>query len=888
MTYFNSPTDIQRQVWKDKYRQEGETDIRSSLMRVVNGVYKKDPSAAAKADALEAVLNGDWVPAGRIHAGAGTDKRVTLINCYVSPRIQDSLATDRLTIDDNKNPMVRYLNKKYDELVGDKGIMEALSNAAYTMQMGGGIGMDFSTIRPKGAIVKRTGSVSSGVLPFMDMWHSMCATIMSSGSRRGAMMGCLRIDHPDVIDFIKAKQTPGRLTNFNVSVLVTDAFMKAVENNQPWFLEFPIEPADTAVEGSIKNIEIGAWTYKRIMARELWDMLLQATYEHAEPGVIFIDRVNSRNNLNYCETIAATNPCGEQPLPPNGACNLGAVNLANMVHKPFTSEASVDFTRLERAVQVGTRFLDNVLDVTQFPTEAQQQESNDKRRIGLGVTGLGNMLQQLGLRYGSEASVGVTRRVMRYVAFNAYNTSWLLAKERGPFPLWDKDKFNYGLVERLGDERLLDAMRSHGLRNGVLLTVAPTGTTSLYYGNVSSGLEPPFALEYYRKVLQPDGSFKESKVRDWGFQKFMERQGYPDKYATIGSDVDAIKADNMMPDYMATALELSVQDHLAIQAACQEWVDASISKTINCPAEMTFDDFKHVYTEAYRLGCKGCTTYRPSGVRGAVLTTESQVKDGQPLKSVAHPAGPAVPEDADVKTESLVNGVYDTETRKMDFSGALGAASPRPRVLRGTTYKIRWPKADHAHYVTINDREDGTPFEIFINSKSVLHAEWTAAVTRLISAVFRKGGDVHFLIEELEQVHATEGGAWLEGKYVPSMVAMLGRVIQEHLLGGPKVVEQMKNETVALTGFEKDFDTTDLLKKHAARVEGHSAYFDSYPKTSGLAVPVPPNISGKRVTFKDGNLEVHDLSGCPACGQPTAYKQEGCLKCLSCGHSDCG
>lgn len=869
MGYFDKPTPIQELVWNDKYRQPGETDIRASLTRVVNGVYAKDPSLEAREAAKAAVLAGDWVPAGRIHAGAGTDKRVTLINCYVSPTIQDSLATEYPTVGNPDNAMVRHLNRIYEETVGSKGIMEALNNAAYTMQMGGGIGMDFSTIRPKGALVKRTGSVSSGVLPFMDMWHSMCATIMSSGSRRGAMMGCLRIDHPDVLDFIKAKQAPGRLTNFNVSVLVTDAFMKGVEVGGDWNLVFPVEPADGS---GVKTLTGSSWIYKTVKARELWDLLLQSTYEYAEPGVIFIDRVNATNNLNYCETIAATNPCGEQPLPPNGACNLGAVNLANMVKEPFTTKAGLDWRRLRQAVAVGVRFLDNVLDVTQYPTEAQRVEAMNKRRIGLGITGLGNMLQQLSLRYGSTESVVVTGQVMATIANEAYLASCLLAKERGTFPLYDTHKFNWSLVERL-EANTSGEISKHGLRNGVLLTIAPTGTTSLYYGNVSSGLEPPFALEFTRKVLQPDGSHKQVQVRDWGFQKYMESHGWAGGYATNGDNFKAMRDDNLLDGAWRTALELSVDDHLAIQAACQKWVDASISKTINCPAEMGFEEFKGVYTKAYALGLKGCTTYRPSGVRGSVLSVEpakpepfkqlDESKGGNPtvktdgtsLNSIEHPTGPAVSEDADINEESLARGAYDTETGKMDFGPTAPPTSPRPRVLKGTTYKIRWPRADHAHYVTINDREDGTPFEIFINSKSVLHAEWTAAVTRLISAIFRRGGDVHFLLEELAQVHATEGGVWENGVYIPSMVAMLGLVIQEHLLGGPDVLNEMKNEHKAILNVEAARQFNETMK--------------GVPRTSGLMVPTSP-------------------LACPKCGQPTAFKQEGCLKCLSCGHSDCG
>lgn len=772
--------DISTSIWKDKYRYGSEASITETHRRIVDGVYAKDPERDVYAPlAVKAMEDWLWCPGGRIHAGAGTPKRVTLINCYVNRTMEDSMV----------------------------GIMDALNVAAYTQQQGGGIGTGFSTLRPKGALVRRTGSVSSGVLPFMDMHHSMCSTIKSSGSRRGAMMATLACWHPDVPEFITAKQQKGRLTNFNVSVLVTDAFMKAIENDAAWSLGFNVPPHDTTTLKDVlpphhqENPTKQSWwkrmtgqppsdwfIYDAIPARKLWDMILRNTYDWAEPGVIFIDRINEQNNLDYAEYIHCTNPCGEQPLPPDGDCNLGAVNLAKIVRDPF-GEPSVDFVALEQATTIGMRFLDNVLDVSLFPLESQQAEAQSKRRTGMGILGLANLLQQMKIRFGSPEAVELTRDIMRCQRDAAYWASVDLAKERGPFPLFDKDAFLAAPYIRKLPNDLRDAIAENGIRNGVIQTIAPTGTTSIYYQNVSSGLEPTFSWKHFRKVLQPDNSFAEFPVEDYGYRAYRES----------GGDVSA------MPAYMVTALELTVDEHLDMQAACQEFVDASISKTINCPADLPYEKFKDVYSRAYALGLKGVTTYRPSDVRGSVLSLESQ------SRTKAKPT----------------------------------AVIARPGKLVGATYKVRWPKIDSAFYVTINDHigDDGVrrPFEIFINSKSVQHAEWIAALTRCISAIFRRGldgGDITFIVDELTQVFSATGGAFMNGGYVPSLVALIGQTVGEHM------------------------------------------------KEIGLIAVAP-------VQHPEGSLDgskppleaMGDI--CPSCNQPTLFSQEGCEKC-SCGYSSCG
>ena len=581
---------LEDDVWMEKYAQPGENSIHDTFARVARGVYRDDPEH--ESGALLAMQAGQLLPAGRILAGAGTDKRVTLVNCYVSPVIQDSL----------------------DSEFGGVGIMDSLKVAALTQQMGGGIGMDFSTIRPRGAVVRRTQSVAQGVLSFMDMYHAMCNTVMSSGSRRGAMMGTLGCWHPDILDFITAKQERGRLSNFNVSVLVTDAFMVAVENNEYWQLTFPVPPAGGGVIETYPSS--GSYVYQTLPARELWDAIIRSTYVHAEPGIIFIDRINQDNNLAYCEQIQCTNPCGEQPLPPNGGCNLGHINLAELVLDPFTSYTRFDYDRLAEVTGILTRFLDNVLQVSQYPTEAQRVEAMDKRRLGIGFTGLATALQKLGVRYGSAEAIVMTANITCTMRDAAYRASAMLARERGPFPMWDADKFmESGFVQSVEDPQLVELIRG-GMRNGLLMSVAPTGTTSIVAGNVSSGIEPVFDYSYRRNKLHHSGrSFASYMVYDCGYLEYC-------RMAELDPD-----SRPKLPDQFVIAHELTVDEHLSMQAAAQAYVDASISKTINCPTSMGFEEFRNVYTTAYQLKLKGCTTYRPDPAsgRGAVLISESEI-----------------------------------------------------------------------------------------------------------------------------------------------------------------------------------------------------------------------------------------------------------------------
>jgi ribonucleoside-diphosphate reductase alpha chain len=755
MSRFAAP--IAESIWDMKYRfKQADGDpidltVEDSWRRIARSLSEAEPER--EDEFFGALEDFKFLPAGRITAGAGTGRAVTLFNCFVMGTIPDSMA----------------------------GIFDMLKEAALTMQQGGGIGYDFSTIRPRGADVHGVAADASGPLSFMDVWDAMCRTIMSAGSRRGAMMATMRCDHPDINDFITAKQDSARLRMFNLSVLVTDDFMQAVKDDASWELKF------------------GDVVYHTVQARDLWNKIMRATYDYAEPGVIFIDRINQMNNLAYCEQIAATNPCGEQPLPPYGACLLGSINLARLVADPFEDAAHLDIEALNKLVTTAVRMMDNVVDASRFPLEAQRQEAQAKRRIGLGVTGLADALLMLGLKYGSDEAAEQTEVWMKAIARASYLASVELAKEKGAFPLFEAEAYlNSGSLQHMDDD-VRDAIRENGIRNALLTSIAPTGTISLYAGNVSSGIEPVFAYAYTRKVLQKDGTRTEEEVVDYAVQMWRDKFG-----------------DRELPDYFVNAQTLEPSAHVKMQAAAQKWVDSSISKTINVPEDISFDAFKDVYAQAYETGCKGCTTYRPNDVTGSVLT---------------------VSEASDEAPDQVRGAMKDGEVVY------LSEPLDRPQALEGSTYKLKWPDSEHAIYLTVNDITIGghrRPFEVFINSKNMEHFAWTVALTRMISAVFRRGGDVSFVVEELKAVFDPRGGAWMQGKYIPSILAAIGGVIERHMIA---------------IGF----------------IAGEGMGLKSDPRAQVVNLDGAPR-----------------GQACPSCGQYEMRMVEGCMTCGACGHSKCG
>ncbi|HKJ71554.1 MAG TPA: adenosylcobalamin-dependent ribonucleoside-diphosphate reductase [Gammaproteobacteria bacterium] len=580
---------IARHIWRTKYRFSGgpspEQDITDTWQRVARALAEPEPAdrEAWQARFREALEGFRFLPAGRILAGAGTGHRVTLFNCFVMGRIEDAM----------------------------EGIFDALKEGAVTMQQGGGVGYDFSTLRPRGTVVGRTRTIASGPVAFMDIWDAMCATVLSTGARRGAMMATLRCDHPDIAEFVDAKREAGRLTRFNVSVLVSDAFMEAVRADADWPLVFPADSLGAA-EGEGGAVErhwpgfegpVTCRVLRTVRARELWQRITAATFDTAEPGVVFIDRVNQWNNLWYREHISATNPCGEEPLPPYGSCNLGSVNLAAFVRDPFGADARLDLAAIAELVPTAVRMLDNVIDASRFPLARQAAVEHGNRRIGLGVTGLADALIMLGLRYDSEAGRDQAETAMGTITEAAYRASAQLAREKGAFPDLEAERYLEGrFVARLPAD-IREAIAAHGIRNSHLTSIAPTGTISLLADNVSGGLEPAFGFRFRRRVLELDGSTSEYPVEDYAHRLWRQRHG----------------SEAPLPAAFVRAADLAPADHLAMQAALQPWVDSSISKTINIPADFPFADFRDVYERAYELGAKGCTTYRPTAGRGAVL-----------------------------------------------------------------------------------------------------------------------------------------------------------------------------------------------------------------------------------------------------------------------------
>jgi ribonucleoside-diphosphate reductase alpha chain len=762
MSENGSTYNISTDIWNRKYRYKGgeefpeDKNIDDTMCRVAKACAAAEKDSKKWQQKFEDVLrNFEFIPGGRIIANLGTSrKQVTMFNCYVMNKIEDSI----------------------------EGIFDTVKESAMTQKQGGGVGFDFSTIRPEGSHIHGCGAQSSGPLSFMQVLDSTCKTIMSAGQRRGAQMGVMRCDHPDIEKFISAKRKNEQLKMFNLSVGITRDFMEAVKSNADWELKFLGE------------------VHKTVKASDLWTQIMRSTYDYAEPGFLLIDKINEMNNLNYCEEITATNPCGEQPLPPYGACLLGSANLTRFVIKPFTGKAEFNYKRLEEVITVAVRILDNIIELSNYPLEAQRLEAESKRRMGIGITGLADALIFMGVKYGSKQSAKISEKIMQTISHAAYRSSIELAKEKGIFDKFDATKYLRGKFVQKLPKDIQEGIKEHGIRNSHLTSIAPTGTISLLAGNVSSGLEPVFAFHYTRTIRNThEDDVTKVEVSDYAYDLYC-------KFMNISS-ID----DKDLPEYFVCSNDISPIEHLEIQAALQKHVDSSISKTINVPSDYPFKDFEDIYMKAYEKGLKGCTTFRPSDyITGVLVRNDDKKKKKKKEESISN---------------KLKNGV-----------------PKRPEELEGTTYKLKTPLSPDAFYVTINDLvEDGVrrPYELFINTKNLQHFSWIVAITRLISAVFRHDPKPTFLVDELKSIYDPNGGYFKKGKYMPSLAAEIGYVVEQHL------------EKIGITSTKKKIKS--------------KAEVTQIGRCAGNA--------NKMI--------------CPQCNERELINQENCLKCLACEYSKC-
>jgi len=735
------PQEICREALIEKYAKGKERSIEAVRRRVARALAQVEPEEqrALWEKRFFAALEDGFIPAGRINSAAGIQMQATLINCFVQP-VGDSIS---------------------EVVDGRPGIYSALQEAAETMRRGGGVGYDFSAIRPKGAEVKGTRSRASGPVSYMRVFDRSCETVESAGARRGAQMGVLRCDHPDLEAFIHAKDR-GELSNFNISVGVTDEFMLAVEKDGDVELIHRAKPgADQFAAGAYQRDD-GLWVYRKLRARELWEQIMRSTYDHAEPGILFLDRINRDNNLNYCETIEATNPCAEQPLPPYGCCCLGSIDLTHFVSAPFAEQATFDFARFSKVVEVSVRMLDNVLEVTAWPLEQQHAEAMAKRRVGLGFTGLGDALIMLGQRYDTAEARALAAQVAEQMRDAAYRASSELARERGAFPLFNADLFLSGtsFATRLPEE-LKSRIRKHGLRNSHLLSIAPTGTISLAFAdNASNGIEPPFSWIYTRRKRMADGTLKEFPVEDHAWRLYRHLGGHMDP----------------LPPYFVTALEISASAHEQMVAAVAPYVDTSISKTVNVPEDYPYEEFQNLYFEAWKSGLKGLATYRPNKVLGAVLSVEKPAADGAQTASLAQPQ--------DFRTDDFnrrieIKSVPEPVLASLRWPG-------RPELAAGNvawTYMIEHPQYHFA--VFVGHVENGKPhaFEVWVNGSE--QPRGLGALAKTLSMDMR-ANDHGWLKLKLETLAKAAGDDAFdmpfpphgERKRMPSVVAAFAQVVR--------------------------------------------------------------------------------------------------------------
>lgn len=825
------PQDISTEVLLEKYAKGEEATAADVRQRVARALAEAEPEAqrAQWAERFLWAQEQGFVPAGRINSAAGTRIEATLINCFVQP-VGDSVS---------------------EACGGKPSIYTAVAQAAETMRRGGGVGYDFSAIRPAGALVRGTHSRASGPVSFMKVFDASCATVESAGSRRGAQMGVLRCDHPDIEAFIHAKDR-GDLTNFNISIGVSDDFMRAVEADGEVELVHEAEPAAETIAAGAYRRDDGQWAYRRVPARQLWDQVMQATYDHAEPGILFLSHINDDNNLYYCERIEATNPCAEQPLPSYGCCDLGSIDLTRFVRQPFGADSRFDFEAFAEVVQLAVRMLDNVLDVTYWPLPEQQAEAHAKRRIGLGFLGLGSALVMLGIRYDAEAGRALAARIAQTLRDTAYLASAGLAREKGAFALFNAEAYLASGFARRLPPAVREAIGRDGIRNSHLLSIAPTGTITLAFAdNASNGIEPAFSWTYNRKKRMADDSYKVFEVADHAWRL----------YRHLGGDMA------QLPDSFVTALQMSALDHMKMLEAVQPYIDTSISKTVNVPEDYPYEAFRNLYLEAWRAGLKGLATYRPNSVLGAVLSVTP------PPPPAGAPAAPATA------------AVTDDPLRKPFASRPVGD-------LEGVTSKVEYMtyEGHKTVYLTVNfmrvaGQLDGKPVAVERPVEFFMPAgqrndgqQWITSTMRLLSMVARSGGSIAKALADMRSVVWDKGtvryGTLVrqDGTEVPrfhdSEVAAIGYALQRILIKrGFLDAEGVQVPVAAL----------------AARLAGLEGPGGRAVDSGGAA----PAAGGAGMPA--AGMGLRSGKPCPECGAHALHKVDGCAKCANCGYvGECG
>jgi ribonucleoside-diphosphate reductase alpha chain len=835
-----APQQVSIDVLAEKYAKGSETTQEEIFARVARGISQAEkPELREKFEALffENMKRGA-IGAGRIMSAAGTDIKATLANCFVQP-VGDAIQG----VDESGLP----------------GIYEALREAAETMRRGGGVGYCFSRIRPKNALVKGTASNASGPCSYIDVFDASCKTVESAGARRGAQMGVLKINHPDILEFITAKRTPGRWNNFNVSVGIVDGFMEAVENDAPWQLVHKATPSESLIAAGAYQRADGLWVYRDVQAREIFDIVMKSAYDFAEPGILFLDLMNEDNNLRYCEIIDATNPCAEQPLPAYGCCDLGPIILPKFVRDPFTEKATFDEFAFSNAARLQVRFLDNVLDVTHWPLPQQNEESKSKRRVGVGFTGLGDMLAMLNIRYNSAAGVDFARRVAELMRDATYDASVDLAIEKGAFPLFDAEKYlDTGTFASRLPERIKGRIRKHGIRNSHLLSIAPTGTVSLAFAdNASNGIEPPFALAYNRKKRVGDGHVF-YPVLDHAFRVFLETV-CPDKLRAplltavtsyqLSFEIEGstFEVADVLPESFVTAMEMSAQEHLAVMAAVQPFVDTAISKTVNVAEDYPFEDFKNLYMNAWKGNLKGMATYRPNSTLGSVLSvgpvaTEKKpdvAADIDPLKVVFERRP-----DGDLNAvNSRIHYITESGNKSVYLSVSFAQV---PGLLAGKAVLIE------------------RPIEVFIpSSQTDVPQEWISSFSRQLSLNARSG----FLSKALQDARQVKSdrGRVRYGFYVKP--------------DGTKVPRFHDSEVGAIAYAIQQV----LYKRGFLDENGNQVPLSTLVLSNAVAVEVQASLPEQAASEGGESERVIHGKKCSECGAHAVIKSDGCERCTACG-----